>query len=214
MDTIVYLATAAITVIWSVWIYLWWESRAGLAEETGLRLALIVAPSSYFLLIAVSGWAGVSNLRLDLAGLVLLDGVTIIIGILLSTLLRFPNVNRRRTYLTLLAVYNAIAVVEIAFLYVVRSQPALMVRVAQLAGEWERLNFLSFSWLGGRERSSQPDLIGLLNKLTIALISYVPVSIIRYVGSVRRRRRLERELALLKSKVDNLERQAAERDRV
>lgn len=214
MDTIVYLATAAITVVWSVWIYLWWESRARLGEETGLRLALIVAPSSYFLLIAVSGWAEVQNLRLDLAGLVFLDIVTIVFGILLSTLLRFPTVNRRRTYLIILAVYNSLAISEIILLYVVRSQPFLMVRVAQIVGEWERLNVLSFGWLGGQERSSQPDLVGLLNKLLIALISYIPVSIIRYVGSVRRRRKLERELAVLKNKVDSLEQRITEQERV
>ena len=160
-----------------------------IAEETGLRLALIVTPSSYFLLIAVSGWAQVQNLRLDLAGLIFLDSVTVIVGILLSTLLRFPGVNRRRTYLILLSLYNGIAVAEILFLFTVRSQPALTLRVAEVIGEWQRLNFLSFAWLGGHERASQPDLVGLLNKLTIALLSYVPVSIIRYVGSVRRRRR-------------------------
>lgn len=214
MDTIVYLTTAAITIVWSVWIYLWWEARAGLPEETGLRLALIVAPSSYFLLVAVSGWSGVQNLRLDLAGLVFLDIVTIIVGVFLSTLLRFPTVNRRRAYLIGVSIYNSLAVAEIIFLYVVRSQPILVVKVAQVVGEWERLNFLSFGWLGGHEQATQPDLVGLLNKLLIALLSYIPVSIIRYIGSVRRRRRIERELAMLRNKVEGLEQRLADRERV
>jgi len=212
MDTIIYLTTAAITVIWSVWIYLWWESRAGLSEETGLRLILIVAPSSYFLLIAVSGWSGLPEFRLDLAALVLLDAVTLIAGIFLSTLLRFPKVNHRKAYLIILSLYNLFAVAQIIFVYVVRSTPSLLIRVAGLAGEWQHLDFLSFSWLGAPERSNQPDLIGLLNKILIALLSYIPVSIIRYIGSVRLRRKLERELSILKSKVERLEQQIAERD--
>lgn len=212
MDTIIYLTTAAITVVWSVWIYLWWESRAGLSEETGLRLVLIVAPSTYFLVIAVSGWTGLPDFRLDLAALVLLDGVTVVAGIFLSTLLRFPKVNHRQAYLVILALYNLFALGEIVFVYAVRNSPALMIRVASLAGEWQKLNFLSFSWLGSPELSKQPDLIGLLNKILIALLSYIPVSIIRYIGSVRLRRKLERELSSLKSKVDRLEQQIAERD--
>jgi hypothetical protein len=212
MDTIIYLSTAAITVVWSVWIYLWWESRAGLSEETGLRLILIVAPSSYFLLIAVSGWAGLPDFRLDLAALVLLDAVTVIAGVFLSTLLRFPRVNDRRAYLTILTLYNIIAVAEIVFVYVVRSTPSLLIRVAGLAGEWQHLDFLSFSWLGAPERSNQPDLIGLLNKILIALLSYIPVSIIRYIGSVRLRRKLENELKTLKSRVERLEQYISERD--
>lgn len=207
MDTIIYLSTAAITVPWSVWIYLWWESRAGLDEETGLRLILIVAPSSYFLLIAVSGWAGLPSFRLDLAGLVLLDGMTIIAAIFMSALLKFPKVNHRQAYLIILTLYNLFAIVEIVVLYVVRNSPTLLVRAAALAGEWQRINVLSFSWLGGQEQSSQPDLVSLLNKILIALLSYIPVSIIRYISSVRLRRKLERELASLKTKVDRLERQ-------
>ncbi len=207
MDTIVYLITAAITIIWSVWIYLWWESRAGLSEETALRLFLIVAPSTYFLLIAISGWAGIRDFRLDLAGLIFLDCVTILAGIFLSTLLRFPRVNHRHAYLVILTLYNLVAILEIAFVYVVRNTPSLMVKVASIAGEWQRIDFLSFSWLGGPERSAQSDLVGLLNKILIALLSYIPVSIIRYIGSVRLRRKLERELSTLKAKVDRLEQQ-------
>ena len=207
MDTIVYLITAAVTVIWSVWIYLWWESRAGLAEETALRLFLIVAPSTYFLLIAISGWSGVPDFRLDLAGLILLDCVTVVSAILLSTLLRFPRVNHRQAYLVILTLYNLIAIVEIVFVYVVRNTPSLTVRVASFVGEWQRIDLLSFSWLGGPERPAQSDLVGLLNKILIALLSYIPVSIIRYIGSVRLRRKLERELNMLKARVDSLEQQ-------
>lgn len=212
MDTIVYLLTAVLTVFWSVWIYLWWESRAGLPEETGFRLLLIVAPSTYFLLIAVSGWSGVRNFRLDLVGLIALDVVTVIAGILLFGLLSTRRVNRRQAYLTLVGLYNLLAVAEVVFLYAVRNDLALLVRLAAVVGEWGRLDFFSFSWVAARGQASQPDLVGLLNKILIALLSYIPVSLIRYIASVRRRRRIERELAVLRGKVENLEQRIAERD--
>jgi hypothetical protein len=37
MDTIIYLATALLAVIWSVQIYLNWHHKAGLAEDSGWR---------------------------------------------------------------------------------------------------------------------------------------------------------------------------------
>jgi hypothetical protein len=214
MDTIVYLITAFITVIWSVWIYLWWERRAGLPEESGLRLLLIVAPSTYFLLIAVSGWSGVRNLRLDIAGLIVLDILTFVTGALLVTLLSAKNVSRRPAYLSLVGLYNLFAILEVIFLYLVRSDVGLLVRVAAVVGEWGRLDFLSFSWIAARGHASQPDLVGLLNKILIALLSYIPVSLIRYIASVRRRRKLERELAVLRAKVESLERRMADREGV
>jgi hypothetical protein len=212
VETVIYVGTAVITVIWSVWIYLWWDDRAGLSEEIGLRLVLIVAPSSYFLLIAVSGWYNVPGLRLDLASLVLLDAATVVSGVFLAVLLALPGVDHKATYVIVLVLYNIVAVALVVAVYVVRHSPVLIIKLSSAAGQWSHIDFFSFSWIGGTAASKQPDVLSLLNKIFIALLSYIPVSAIRYASSVHQRRKMEREIVRLGAKIEALERRLDESD--
>jgi hypothetical protein len=204
VESFIYILTAVVTVIWSVWLYLWWEERAGLSEETPVRFALIIAPSSYFLLIAVSGWYTLPDFRLDLVSLLLLDAVTLVCAAVLGILVAIAGINARRLYVRTVFTYNLIAILLVSAVYIVRHSPGLIVRLAAIAGQWSRIDFFSFSWLGSAH-SRQPDLLGILNKIFIALLSYIPVSVIRYASQIRHRKRLERELAMLKMRVGELE---------
>lgn len=208
METTIYIITAVLTVVWSVWTYLWWEEKAGLSEETPLRFLLIVAPSSYFLLVVISGWYSVPSFRLDLAVLVLLDATTVICSGLLAVLSTIGRVNLRRLYIDVLIIYNLICLFLIAAVYIVRNNPALIAKLSMIASQMTRIDFFSFAWIGGQ--TGPPDLLGILNKLFIALLSYIPVSVIRFAGQVRRRRRMERDIESLKSRIDVLERMLAD----
>lgn len=208
VETTLYIVTAVLTVVWSVWTYLWWEEKAGLSEETAFRFLLIVAPSSYFLLVVISGWYTVPTLRLDLATLVLLDATTVLCSGFLAVLGNVGRINHRRLYIDVLVAYNLVSIILVGAVYLVRYSPVLTARLSAIASQMTRIDFFSFAWVGAQ--TGQPDLLGILNKLFIALLSYIPVSVIRFTGQVRRRRRMERDIESLKSKVDALERMLAE----
>ncbi len=204
-ETLIYLGTAGITVLWSVWIYLWWLDKARLPDESAARMVLIVAPSSYFLLAALSGWAAESSFRLDLAGLVALDALTVLSAVFLAIFAGALRAGRRGAYLTVLVVYNAVAIAIVAASYLVHGRPVVLRRLASEANLLGRINLL-----GGIR---QPDFAELLSKLFLAVVSYLPVSVIRLLGSVRQRRRMARELQILRSRVEEVERRLAERER-
>ena len=211
METALYLGTAVIAILWSVWIYLSWEGRARLREDSGFRIVLIIAPSSYFLLIALSGWSSIADFRLDLAALVVLDAVTLLCALALGILSGLARADARRGYLALLVVYNAAAILTVGAAFIIRSHSTLIMKLAAIVGQWGRLDFFSFSWLGEDEATRRPDLTGLLNKIFIALLSYIPIAVVRAVGSARQRRRVLRELKALRERVDSLEQRLSER---
>jgi len=212
METAIYLTTGVLTVLWSVLLYRWWEDRARLRDESGLRLLLIVTPSSYFLLIAVSGWSTVANFRLDLAALGVLDGLIVLCALTIVVLGGFRAVDRRSTYIGVAIAYNLAAAFLAGATLFVRSFPPLIVRVASIVGQWNRLDFFSFSWFSAAESDKQLDLVRLLNRILIALLSYVPIGIIRAVGNARQRRRLRHDVDLLHARMERLEQLLASRE--
>ena len=211
METALYIGTAIVTVLWSVWIYLSWQERARLREDSGFRVLLIVAPSSYFLLVSLSGWATISDFRVDLAALVVLDAITVGCGLVLGILILLTKVDQRGAYVALLVIYNAAALMTVAATFVIRHHPPLIARLASIVGQWGKLDFFSFTWLGAGQGGGQPDLVGMLNKMLIALLSYIPIAVVRSVGSARQRRRLLREVASLRARVDSLEQRVSGR---
>jgi len=212
METGIYLTTGVLTVLWSVLVYRWWEDRAHLRDESGLRLLLIAAPSSYFLLIAVSGWSAVANFRVDLAALVVLDAATVLCALVVLVLGGFRSIEKRSVYIGVVVAYNVIAAFLAGATLIVRSFPPLIVRVASIVGQWNRLDFFSFSWFAASEAGKQPDLVRILNRILIAILSYVPIGILRGVSNARQRRALRRDVDLLHARIERLEQLLASRE--
>lgn len=204
METGIYLVTAVLTVLWSVLIYRWWEAWARLRDESGLRLLLIVTPSSYFLLVAVSG--GPAPYRVDLLGLIVLDGLILLCALLIILLRAIREVDRRIAYLSIVVGYNLIGVLVAAAALLVRSLPPLFTSVVSQAGSWSRLDLLSFAWILAGRPGKQPELAPLVNRVVIALLSYVPIAVVRSVNTLRQRRRLRRDVDALQERIARLER--------
>ncbi len=213
METAIYLTTGVLTVVWSVLLYRWWEDRAHLRDESGLRLLLLVSPSSYFLLVAVSGWSTVANFRLDLVALEILDGLMVLCAAVMVLLGGFRSMDKRGAYIGVVIAYNVIAALLAGAALFVRSFPPLIVQVASIVGQWNRLDFFSFSWFSAPEANKQLDLVRLLNRIFIALLSYVPIGILRGVSNARQRRRLRHDVDLLHDRIERLERLLASQEK-
>lgn len=205
MEGAIYAATAVITVAWSVWNYFLWSEKAGLPEESALRFLIIGGPSAYFLLIVLAGWQQVQAVRLDLVGLVAIDAVTILCVLFLLVGMRFRAETRRTVYVWVFTIYNLLGAALTGGVYVVRSSPILLIRLSSVLRGLSEIRLLSFDWIGADTQEQKRDLTSLLNRVLIALISYVPVSAMRFVASSRHRTKVRRELELLRRRVGELE---------
>ncbi len=200
----IYLGTALATVLWSVWIYLAWVEKAGLPEDSPLRFLAIFSPSAYLLAMALAGWQGARLVRLDLAGLVALDGLTLLCG--LALLLRgFRGEQARRGCVSVLFIYNGAAVLLILVFHLVRAFPPLLIGLASLLGQARRIDLFSLAWVGLDPETHRQDLTSMLNKLLIALLSYIPIAALRAMALARQRRRMQRELVALRRKIEQIE---------
>jgi len=213
METILYLGTAALSVAWSVYIYLVWSDRAGRPENAGGRILLIIFPSAYFLLIALSGWGRAVTLRLDILGLLSLNALTVVCWLALAVS-AWAKVGRYRKAFTLvLTVYHCLAVLLVASVHLIKFYPPLLILVTSLINQAGEIDFLRFTWVQLDPETHDRDLVSMLNKILIALFSYVPISIMRalYVNRQvnRQRRELKGEIEALRKKVKKLEEKVA-----
>ena len=204
MDILVYIVTALITISWSIRLYIMWLERAGLPEESAVRFLLLIAPGSYLFLLAVSGWVQSIFLRLDLLGLVMLDLMTVICAIVLFVSTR-SIYRTRRNYLIILTVYNLAAVMIIGLVYAIRLYPPMLIRVSYYLKQLEELNILEMKWVALNPENHEQDVLSLLNKIVIALFSYIPVSMLRILYMSRQRKKLERDMENLERRVADLE---------
>jgi hypothetical protein len=209
METILYLSTAAVSVAWSVYIYLVWSDRAGRPEGAGGRILLIIFPSAYFLLIALSGWGRAVALRLDILGLLVLDGLTVLCWLVLAICAWVKLAGYRRAFTWVLTVYHALAVLLVAGVHLTKLYPPLLIVLTNLIDQAGEIELLRFTWVQIDPESRDRDLVSMLNKILIALFSYVPISILRalYVNRQvnRQRKELKAEIATLRRKVKKLE---------
>jgi hypothetical protein len=157
------------------------------------------------LLLALSGWQQAAFIRLDLIGLVALCIITVLSAVPLALGLGGAPHGRRQWYTTVLALYNVAAVLLVSGAYLVRAFPPLLIRVSYFFREWADLDFFSFLWLGLSPETGQADLVGMLNKLFIALLSYLPITVLRVVYTGRQRRRLRSEIKELRQRIAHIE---------
>jgi hypothetical protein len=213
METAIYIGTAVITIGWSVWLYLSWSDRERLEDYAGRSFWLIAGPSAYFLLLAMAGWQRAQALRLDLIGLALYDALILLCWLALLASRALGRGAYKRAYRGTLALFNVLAVALLAGVYLVRLFPPLLIRLTALAGQGLRLEFFRFAWVGLDPETHEQDFISMANKLLIALLTYIPIGVLRavYLGRQMRRQRRElvAELECLRLRVAELERRLA-----
>ncbi|MFP4562012.1 MAG: hypothetical protein ACLFRY_01765 [Spirochaetia bacterium] len=204
METIVYVLTPVLTIFWSVAVFITWHHRAALKEDSFFRFYHILAPGSYFLAGAVSGF-GVTFFRFDIAVLLYLDGI-IFLSVLLSFIifvLGKKNVGGRFT--GVLVFYNVVSIAGIVAAYIIKNSPLLVMRISSLIEEASRIEIPSFSELTLDSVSSLGNLTGWVNRILIALFTYVPVALLRFLYVTRRRKRLEKQVCELEARIWRLE---------
>jgi hypothetical protein len=210
METILYICTAALTVAWSVFAYIAWTDRERRGEYVVGRFFLIIGPSAYFLLLILVGWSRVQELRLDLVGIAALDVLTAAcwLGLLLARAMR-PS-DPKRTLAGFLVAYHILAALLVLGILLVRSFPPLRIPIYSWIDQGLRLQFLRFAWKELNPEARQQDLASMANKVLIALLSYIPISLIRSIlvnrQISRQRREMYRMIEELKKRLEDLER--------
>ena len=205
MDTAIYLGTGALTVAWSVWIYLSWSDHAKLQETSGARFLLIIGPSGYFLLIALAGWGKASLLRLDLVGIAAFDSLTLLCWLILLIMRWFRVRNFKKSYIVILIFYNTIAIFLVVLAHLIKLFPPLLIAFANVIQQGSKINIFRFAWIGLDPETHERDLLSMLNKILIALLSYVPISLLRTLYVNRQRKKMAEEISLLEGRIKQLE---------
>jgi len=194
MEIGIYLGTAALTILWSVWIYMAWSQRARLRESDAGRFYHIIAPSGYFVLLALAGWERAQVIRLDLIGAVVYDGIIVIFAAALFVAGALKHVEYRRAFRRILVGYNLLSVLLVVALYLVKFFPPLLIGLTGLLRQLSEMEFFRFTWVALNPESRQRDLVSMANKVLIALLSYIPVSLARAVYISRQMSRQRREM--------------------
>ena len=213
METILYICTAALTVAWSVFTYIAWSDKERRGEYVVGRFFLMLGPSAYFLLLILAGWSRVQELRLDLVGIAVLDVLTAAcwLGLLLARALK--PADSKRTLAGFLIAYNILAALLVLGIFLVRSFPPLRIPLSSWIDQGLRLEFLRFAWKELDPEARQQDVASMANKVLIALLSYIPISLVRSIlvnrQISRQRRDMYREIAELKKRLEELERRVS-----
>jgi hypothetical protein len=214
MEMALYIGTAILTIAWSVWTYLTWSDRARLEDYTGKRFYLIASPSGYFLLLALAGWQRVQMIRLDLIGLAVYDILIILCWIILLIARGLKASQFKKMYTRVLAVFNIVAVLLVACVFLIRLFPPLLIRVADFINQGIRLEFFKFAWIGLDPETHERDFVSMANKILIALFSYIPITVLRtlYIHRQisRQRKWITTEINDLKRKIEQLEKKNEE----
>mgnify|MGYP006299303795 CR=1 FL=1 len=108
METIVYVLTPVLTIFWSVTVFITWHRRAALKEDSFFRFYHILAPGSYFLAGAVSGF-GVTFFRFDITVLLYLDGIILVSVILAFAVFVLGKRNIGGRFTGVLVFYNVVS---------------------------------------------------------------------------------------------------------
>lgn len=208
MDEILFIISTLITIIWSVWLYTAWENRAGLPESSSVRLFILIGPSVYVFLLAVSSWVKSVSIRLDILGLMGLTIVSLLCAAVLFVLMK-TMATERKAYVAAVSAYNGAAVLIIAAIYLVRFYPPLLIRLAAFLRQVEQFEITSMGWMALNPENHEQDLVSLINKIVIAFCSYIPISVLRMLYMSRQRKRMQRDLEALEKRIGELESQVS-----
>ena len=205
METVIYLATVVLTVTWSVWNNSLWKDRMGLSEESPVRFLNLAGPSIYFLLVAMTGWQYGPSFRLDFIGLAALDAAVVVAAPFLVYVSRAVPARGRRVYLWVFALYNVWACAVVIAVHSIRRSPLLLIRLAAFLEDVRGFDLFNAAWGGIEGGTGEQDLAGMVNKIMIALFTYLPVSAVRLAAANKQRARLRKEIDALSKRVQELE---------
>jgi len=199
---ILYIPVALISVLWSFWAHGLWEKIPGLKDDSGWRTWALLSGPTWFLVLAFTG-SGPSTLPLDFIGMVPY-GIVMLLGLAAFGFLGLLKHNKKQVFLWMFISVQALALLILAILLL--SHMVLPLRV--WLAIW--LEFLIQMFEGRGFELFQPvDPAGNLNfqldKIFIALISYLPMSIFRILYTQHLFRGMRREISLLKNRLDRLE---------
>ncbi len=205
METGIYVGTVALTVVWSVYLHTTWSTRAKLAEEAGARFLLIVGPSSYLLATVLSGWEEITEIRLDLIGLVFLSVIILLAWLVLLIYFAARHTNDTHGYRIMLVLYNVASLLVVAGCWALRLFPDLRTAVMGFVTQGRDIDFFSFAWVALTPEKHQQDLPSMLNKILIAMLSYVPISLIRIAYGNSKRKKIVQEVEILRQRIISME---------
>jgi len=204
LENIIYIGTALITVLWSVWIYSLFGERVGLPEDSGFRYVFIILPSSLFLLIVFSNWQSSAFIRLDLIGLVLMDAATVTAAVILLAVLNIKSIDRRKGYGFVLFLYFLVSVLIVAVVFAVKAFPPLLIKVYQVIEESKKFNLGHYAWEWLNPENHENSVASLMNKLLLALFTYIPLSLMRFIYNRRQMKKLIKRIENLEHTLKNL----------
>jgi hypothetical protein len=211
METILYVITALLAIAWSVYTYIRWSDRERRGEYVVGRFIHIIGPSGYFLLLVLAGWSRSLALRLDLISLAIYDALIVVcwLGLLLAHWL--GRAEPRRTLFSFLVTYHVLSTLLVLGVCLLRLFPPLLIPIASWISQVLRMEFFRFAWKAVNPEARQQDVASMANRVLIALLSYIPISLFRSIlvnrQIARQRREMYRELEDLKKRVAELEKQ-------
>ena len=206
METIVILTTAGVTVLWSVRSFFLVGNRLGMADESTFRIVTIASPSVYFLLLVAAGLHREVAVRLDLIGMIILDVVSVL-TLLGSFIVQIIPEKRRGLFGVLLFImYHGLAVLCVAGVFLVRSSPVLLLSLKSILRRISEVEVFSFQWIGLDAESQEQDIVSMFNSFFIAVLSYLPIALLRFLTGIRHKRRTDRDIEQLKQRLELLER--------
>ena len=205
MDTAIYLATAAITILWAVWTYLLWADRAGFPEDSSWRFLLFVGPTVFFIVTALAGLDEILYLRLDIIGILVLDCLILICVVVLVLVYYILRKKSGKPYRIILLFYAAGGALISALSHLIKLSPTMLLMVYNWIQQASQIQFFKFAWVGINPQSGDTDLVSMLNKIVIAVFSYIPIAMVRFIYNTHQRRQFLRQIDELKSRIESLE---------
>jgi hypothetical protein len=205
MDTAIYLATAAITILWAVWTYLLWADRAGFPEDSSWRFLLFVGPTVFFIVTALAGLDEILYLRLDIIGILALDCLIFVCVVALVVVYYILRRKSGKPYRIILLFYAAVGALISALSHLIKLSPTMLLMVYHWIQQASQIQFFKFAWIGVNSQSGDADLVGMLNKIVIAVFSYIPIAMVRFIYNTHQRRQFLKQIDELKSRIESLE---------
>jgi len=202
---ILYFITMIIVVGWSLFLYRTWEHPLYLGEDNILRFALMVAPSTFFLITLFSAYPRVNPLPLDIFGMIF---QIVLIALLYITFLiltwRRGAKQYKNSYILITLLYMGLSLGVIILLYSVRFFPPLLIPFMYLWEEAQQIDLIQLLWarLSPQNDTLQTDF--LINKALIAFISYVPITLVRMAYTAHTQKRLKNQINQLQQEMEIL----------
>jgi hypothetical protein len=205
-----YFPVALLSVGWSFWAHSLWEGHAGLKDDSGVRTWSLVAGPTWFFLLAFIG-SGESLLPLDLMGMVSL-GVILVLGGLGFLIVSLIKKGKHIPFLWVFWSVQAASLIVLVLQVLAANSPYV---AAWLAG-WGQFLLQLFEGRGW-DLLTPLDEAGNLNlqldKIFLAVLSYLPITGFRILYTQHLHRRLKKEMAKLIVRVERLEKiQKKEKD--